>query len=219
MDRHNAMQILIPCKSLDTGKSRLSECLDPAERRVLCSQLLTGTLQRAVELAPPSRIRVVTCDADASGIASRYRIAQTPDPGRGLNAALDAGRSALLAATKADDALLVLPIDLPFGSSDAIANMLSRSSEIVIAPDESGTGTNLLLLRAAALRRLPFAYGIDSYAAHLAAARALGVSIETVRDWRLAFDIDTPAQYAAWRSWSARRRGVSVTTVTSSRSP
>jgi len=28
-----------------------------------------------------------------------------------------------------------------------------------------------------------------------------GLTIETFTDWRLAFDVDGPAQYATWRSW------------------
>jgi 2-phospho-L-lactate guanylyltransferase len=148
----------------------------------------------------------VTSDPDAAGIAGSYRIAQTPDPVDGLNPALDAARSALLTTIKADDALLILPIDLPFASSDAIANMLSRRADMVIAPDENGTGTNVLLLRSAATRRLPFAYGAGSYAAHMAAADALGLSTEVVKDWRLGFDIDEPLQYAAWRLRNNGRR-------------
>jgi 2-phospho-L-lactate guanylyltransferase (CobY/MobA/RfbA family) len=47
-------------------------------------------------------------------------------------------------------------------------------------------------------------YGPGSYAAHVAAARARGLTIETLKDWRLAFDVDGPAQYVTWRSWQER---------------
>ena len=44
------------------------------------------------------------------------------------------------------------------------------------------------------------AYDPGSYAAHAAAAQMRKPTIETIEDWRLAFDVDEPAQYAAWQS-------------------
>ncbi len=199
------MHILIPCKSLDVGKSRLSECLSPGARHEFCKQLLTQTLELAAALVAPTRIRVVTSDPDAAAIARRYAVAQVSDPGGGLNAALEDARSTLLATMAYEGAMLILPIDLPFASPDAIYNALSCAGDIVIAPDEIGTGTNVLLLRSPALRNFRFAYGPGSYAAHVAAARACGLTIETFIDWRLVFDIDGPAQYANWRSWQERQ--------------
>jgi 2-phospho-L-lactate guanylyltransferase len=198
------VHILIPCKNLDAGKSRLSECLDSHTRREFCEQLLTQTLEQAAAVVVPARIRVVTSDLDAAAIARRYSVAQIPDPGSGLNAALEDARAILLTKMTYESAMLILPIDLPFASPEAISKALSCASDIVIAPDESGTGTNVLLLRSPALRHFRFAYGPGSYAAHVAAARARGLTIETFKDWRLAFDVDGPAQYETWRSWQER---------------
>ncbi len=122
------------------------------------------------------------------------------DPGGGLNSALEATRAALLAAGSLDDALLIMPIDLPFASADAIAAAQSRVCDVVIAADQSGGGTNLLLLRGSALRRFAFRNGAGSYAAHLAQARGNGLSVCELSDWRLAFDVDDATQYTAWRS-------------------
>jgi 2-phospho-L-lactate guanylyltransferase len=194
------MHILIPCKSLDDGKSRLSPCLDHDRRRALCEWLLTQTLERALRLEGPEHIRVVTADRRAIAIASRYGVGDLPDLGGGLNAALEDGRVALLSDLEDDASLLILPIDLPYASFEALVQAVSHPADMVIAPDESGMGTNLLLLRRAALRRLAFAYGPGSYAAHHAAARALALTIETVKDRRIAFDLDEPEQYIAWRT-------------------
>jgi 2-phospho-L-lactate guanylyltransferase len=198
------VHILIPCKNLDVGKSRLSECLNSRARREFCEQLLTRTLEQAAAVVAPARILVVTSDLEAATIARRCSVAQVPDPGDGLNAALEDARAALLAKMAYESAILILPIDLPFASPDAISKVLSCAGDIVIAPDESGTGTNVLLLRSPALRNFRFSYGPGSYAAHVAAARARGLTIETLKDWRLAFDVDGPAQYVTWRSWQER---------------
>ena len=71
-----------------------------------------------------------------------------------------------------DGSLLILPTDLPDASAEVLAQALAQPAEVVIAPDEKEAGTNLLLLRHAAVRHLPFAYGPGSYTAHQAAARA-----------------------------------------------
>jgi 2-phospho-L-lactate guanylyltransferase len=198
------VHIVVPCKNLDVGKSRLSACLNSPARREFCERLLTRTLEQAVALVAPTQIWVVTSDLDAAAIARQFSVDQVADPGGGLNAALENARATLLAKIAYKSAILILPIDLPFASPDAISNVLSCAGDIVIVPDESGTGTNVLLLRSPALRNFSFAYGLGSYAAHVAAARARGLTIETFKDWRLAFDIDEPAQYTAWRSWQER---------------
>ena len=194
------MDILIPCKSLDAGKSRLSNCLDNGSRRSLCKQLLTTSLKKALSMAPPTQVHIVTADPEAIIIAAQLGIGALHDSGGGLNAALEVSRNILLTATKGKSALLTLPIDLPYASADAIGNVIACAGEVVIAPDEIGTGTNLLLLRHAALQHLPFCYGPNSAMAHHKAARSLGLDVAIVKDRRLAFDVDGPAQYAAWRA-------------------
>jgi 2-phospho-L-lactate/phosphoenolpyruvate guanylyltransferase len=199
------MHIVIPCKSLQTGKSRLSACLNGPARRNLCRQMLTRTLECAVGAADPSKIRVLTSDAAAAAVAQFYLVTVMADLGGGLNSALEVARAALIAAGSLDDALLIMPIDLPFASTDSIAAAQSRGGDVVIAADQSGSGTNLLLLRGSALRRFGFRYGVGSYAAHLAQARDNGLAICELNDWRLAFDVDDATQYSAWRSQSGVR--------------
>ena len=194
------MQIIIPCRSLRGGKTRLAPCLNAEARRKLCERLLLQTLDLAARLVAPDYIRVVSGDEDALAIASGYRVCALSDAGSGLNAALETARASLKTDNTATDTILILPIDLPFATADALHRAKSRAGDIVIAPDASGTGTNLLLLRDAGLWRLPFRFGPGSYAAHLAAARAHGLTATTFRDRRIAFDIDQPEHYRTWRA-------------------
>jgi 2-phospho-L-lactate guanylyltransferase len=197
------VHILIPCKNLDVGKSRLSECLVPVERREFCKRLLTQTLERTVALAAPANIHVVTADPEVAAKARQYSVETLSDPGGGLNAALNDARAAILKMEPLS-ALLVLPIDLPLATPDVISEFINCAGDVVIAPDEGGTGTNLLLLRSPALKMFRFAYGSGSFAAHAVWAQADGLRIEVVRDERLAFDVDGPAQYATWQSLQGR---------------
>jgi hypothetical protein len=54
------MIILIPCKGLDQGKSRLSAALDAHARRALCEFFLCRTLAIARTLTGPDCIRVLS---------------------------------------------------------------------------------------------------------------------------------------------------------------
>jgi 2-phospho-L-lactate guanylyltransferase len=148
-----------------------------------------------VQLVGNKRVHAVTSDSEAGAIARRLGVGQIADPGFGLNEALDFARSALLSKGRAD--MLMLPIDLPYLDDEALANVVACADDVVIACDECGTGTNILLLRAQACH-VPFAYGHGSFTAHLAGARALGLSPRIIRDWRLSFDIDERAQYFQW---------------------
>lgn len=193
------MHVLVPCKGLDTGKSRLSGCLGPRARRSLCERLLGHTLDTAAAFAGPGQVLIVTSDAAAAELAASRGIRRITDAGPGLNAALDGARAAL-AAEAAVTELLILPTDLPLATSAALARFAAASGDVVIAPDESGTGTNALLLRGGAVPGLPLAFGPGSFAAHVAAGRALGLAVAATDDWRLAFDIDECAQYLRWRA-------------------
>jgi 2-phospho-L-lactate/phosphoenolpyruvate guanylyltransferase len=183
--------ILIPCKRLAEGKSRLAPIMSPGERHALCRGLLTRTLSLALALRPAASIRVVTPDAEASGLAREHGVATIDDGGAELNEALARGRAAVPEGASA----LILPIDLPHASAEAIARLVRTSADVALAPDEERRGTNLLLLAARALPRFAFAYGPDSFAAHRRWAEERGFSVAVIEDRLLAFDIDRPEDY------------------------
>lgn len=191
------MDIIVPCKGLSNGKSRLRECIGSHERRDLCEWLLVSTLRVAGRLVGARHVHVVTSDAEADAIARRHGMRRIVDSGIGLNEALDFGRTTLLAEGRSS--IMVLPIDLPYVDAQALANVVACAGDMVIASDERGSGTNILFMRDAAARMVPFAFGDGSFAAHRASARTLGLSSRIIRDWRLGFDIDEPAQYFQWR--------------------
>jgi 2-phospho-L-lactate guanylyltransferase len=193
--------ILIACKSLRDGKSRLSACLGPAARHDLSRRLLERTLRCALDVLPASQVRIVTADPEATAIAQQHAISAIADPGLGLNAALEQARDHLLAEEPPSGPdMLILPIDLPFVTPQCIAEVLARAGDCGIAPDHAGTGTNLLFLRSAAPRTVPFAFGAGSYAAHLSLAQSRALAVVTFRDRRLAFDLDDPTDYESWRT-------------------
>jgi 2-phospho-L-lactate/phosphoenolpyruvate guanylyltransferase len=189
--------ILIPCKNLDRGKSRLAGCLTPRSRRALCEFFLCRTLDIATQAVTPAQVRVVTSDPRVETIVRDYGVAVIPDRGGGLNAALEDGRRQLL-AEGGGQAGLVLPIDLPRATPAELGKIVSAPQEVVIVPDEAMTGTNVLRLGPRAFGRFRFSFGVRSYAAHCAQARAMGFEAATLDAPNLAFDVDRADQYRCW---------------------
>jgi 2-phospho-L-lactate guanylyltransferase len=198
--------ILIPCKALDRGKSRLAACLTPRSRRALCEFFLCRTLDLATATVSPAHVRVVTSDPRVVTIAGEYGVAAIADREGDLNGALECGRRRILADI-GDCAALVLPIDLPLATPAALGDIAEAQHDVVIVPDEAMDGTNVLRLGPRALRRFSFSFGPHSYAAHCGIGRAAGFDVRTMSEPSLAFDIDGPEQYRRWApenpAWTA----------------
>lgn len=190
------INVLVPCKALGAGKSRLAAVLDPSHRRNLCSAFLSSTLSRLRIFAPTGRIAVITSDQDAEAIVRKFDATIIPDPGLGLNEAVGKGRAELARYVSAP--LLVVPIDLPMVRATDYKRATARSSDVVVAADRTGTGTNLLYLGTRSVSGMPFLFGPGSLNRHVRAAESRGYTVEVVRSPRLNFDIDTPTDLTEW---------------------
>jgi 2-phospho-L-lactate/phosphoenolpyruvate guanylyltransferase len=195
------MMIIVPCKRLDHGKSRLAEVLAPGRRRRLCADFLDLTLRRATELVS-SRVVLLTNDRKAAAIGALRGVRVLPDLGSDMNTALVAARGALLSEGLTEP-VMILPIDLPFASTQALAAAASMMADVVVAPDRRDEGTNLLCLSVAAFRALQLAFGPGSFQRHCENARAAGLSLAIADDARLALDIDQPEDYDIWVAMAA----------------
>ncbi len=193
------LHILIPCKSLRQGKSRLAAVLSPRERQELCAHLLERTLRLALALGTTASIRIVTRDAEARMIAATFGVDALEDEGTGLNDALRAARDAVLCDGGGDSSALILPIDLPFATVAAIRRAIASTADVAISPDEDCQGTNLLFLAGRALGMFSFAFGPGSYSRHRRTAEDAGLRVAIVEDPVLAFDVDRPEDWRRWR--------------------
>jgi 2-phospho-L-lactate/phosphoenolpyruvate guanylyltransferase len=202
------MIILIPCKNLDRGKSRLASHLDSRSRRALCELFLCQTLALATSVLAADQVRVITEDSRAAAIGADHGVGSIPDRGIDLNTALEDVRQILMSDRSQPD-VMVLPIDLPYATPTALKEVLKKQrAQAVIVPNSAGLGTNLLFLKFLVFRRFPFAYGTNSFQRHLAAARSVGHTVEIVNDERLAFDVDQPLDYQQWLEAVRSERGL-----------
>lgn len=200
-DQHRLWAV-VPIKTLDQAKSRLSRVLKPGERYALALGLLRQTLSILRRSEGPCGILVVSADpvvrheANAQGVD----FLMEPDTG-GLNEALTTAAAEVIG--RGGTSMLVIPGDLPLLTAagvDALVRTAAISSSsieqrVAIAPDRRGAGTNALLLRPPGL--VPFCFGPDSFQRHLAAAQALGVTPVVFRSPAFALDLDLPSDLAS----------------------
>ena len=199
---NEALFVLIPCKGLKSGKTRLSSRLSDKSRHAFCADLLNHTLKRSLEVVARSQIAVVTSEQEAAELAHGYSVGVIADRGKGLNAALDHARMHVLASNASVHTILVLPTDIPWINADLLLKLLCHPGEVLITPDEKLRGTNVLALRSRAIVELPFCYGEKSFTIHRSIAQQLGLIVTTVNDVCLAFDIDDEEHYARWSNAS-----------------
>lgn len=192
--------VLIPCKSLTEGKSRLAPVLSGEERAALCKRFLLDTLALACAVTRSEDIRVVSSDPDAVRLAADLGVSSLDDPDGDLNSALvrAVARTVVVDSPEERRDVLVLPIDLVFATPALLRRALAATGDVVLTPDRAGRGTNLLRVAGRTARAFRFQYGENSVPRHLAEAVRLDLRSEVLRDPDLGFDVDTPADYAAW---------------------
>ncbi|HEX7949305.1 MAG TPA: 2-phospho-L-lactate guanylyltransferase [Candidatus Limnocylindrales bacterium] len=183
---------IVPVATFEDAKSRLGRTLDAEERQDLTERLLTKTVGAALAVPRLADVLVVSPDREVLRRAADLGARTLRQRSRGLNAGLDEARADAVAGGA--DALLVLPIDLAFVSTDAIADVLESLGAgeqlVALVTDRHATGTNALALRPPDV--IGFSFGTGSRLAHRVAAEAAGARFVEVAG-PLTFDIDTPA--------------------------
>jgi 2-phospho-L-lactate guanylyltransferase len=184
---------IIPIGSLENAKSRLGGTLDAEERHDLIDTMIYRTVRAALATPGIAETLVVSPDREALEQATFLGARTMRQSGQGLNAGLREAREDAIAGGA--DAVMIVPIDLPLVSPDALEQLIAplgvvgERPLVVLAPDRHGRGTNGLLL--APPDAIELAFGGDSRAAHAACAQAAGARYVEL-DGPLSLDIDTP---------------------------
>ena len=201
---------IIPVGTLEGAKTRLGEMLDAEERHDLVEGLLARTVVAALAVTSLADVLVVSPDREvlrrASAIGARTLRQRT----KGLNAGLREARADVVAGGAT--AILVIPIDLPLVTAEAIEAVAKPLTEtradgapvVVLVADRHGTGTNALGLRPPDV--IDFAFGRGSRRAHVAAARASGTTVVDLQG-PLSIDLDTADDLVFVESTAPDRTG------------
>ena len=183
---------IVPVGMLAGAKSRLGAVLDAEERLDLTLRLARATIEAAIATPRIAETLVVTPDDAVRDLAEELGARSLRQREGALNRGVDLGRAEALAAGAT--AALILPIDLPGVSADAVGRVVAalddpRRPLVAIVPDRHARGTNALLL--APPDAIDTCFGGDSRAAHAGAAAAAGAAFVEL-DGPLALDLDTP---------------------------
>ncbi|HEU0237628.1 MAG TPA: 2-phospho-L-lactate guanylyltransferase [Candidatus Limnocylindrales bacterium] len=190
---------LVPVGTLEGAKSRLGGALDAEERHDLAVRLLRRTLAATAATPGIAETIVITPDDEVRAIALEAGARPIRQRSQGLNRGLREARADAIAAGA--DAILVLPIDLPLVSPDALGELLAPLAAaaslgkpdrpvVALVPDRHGRGTNALLV--APPDAIEFAFGGDSRAAHVDCAADAGARLVELAGGPLRLDLDTP---------------------------
>ena len=186
---------IVPAKSPWQAKSRLARELPEHDRAAMSLDMLRAVLGQVRRVAEIAGCGVVSGDEAALALAIELGCEPLREAAGGLNQALELGRS--WALQRGAEALLVLPGDVPLVRWSDIDDMLRLAQRpgIVLAPSHD-RGTNALLLRPP--DAIPFCFGRDSARLHRLEAARRSLSVSVLRRGTLAFDVDTPADLAAY---------------------
>lgn len=178
--------VLVPVKAFGEAKARLAPTLDAAGRDALARTMATRVLAATGSLP----VAVVCDDADVAQWAAEHGAMVLPEPGRGLNGAVEAGVQRLGAAGASE--VLVVHADLPFAQEVA---QLAGFDGVTLVPDRRDDGSNVVCVPTGAGFR--FHYGPGSFARHQAEAQRLNLPYRVIRDPELTWDVDVPGDIPA----------------------
>lgn len=198
-----SISAVVPVKDLRGTKSRLAPVLNPGARAGLTLYMM-GRVVAALREAGVEDVCVVSPDIIVLNEAHRRGATPLIQESRGLNPALEEGRRRALGLGAST--LFVLPADLPLLDAEDVRAVLEEAGEgksVVISPDGARSGTNALLIQPP--DALPFAFGPDSFEAHLEAARTRSLDVRVCERCHLAFDLDTANDLARLNEKRASR--------------
>lgn len=170
------MEVVVPFDARDP-KTRLGPFLTADERRTVARTMLGDVLDALSALGVEPRV-LATAPVDCDAPVSVDERPLTP----AVNAVLGA----------ADGPVGVVMADLALATPPALERLFATEGELVLAPGLGG-GTNALVARHPDVR---VDYHGVSYRDHCEAARAAGATVSTVDSFRLAVDVDDPADLA-----------------------
>ena len=188
------LRTIVPMKPLAEAKTRLWDDLPPLERQAVVLLMLERVAVAAVKATARRACVVVGGDEIVREVSEASGARWTPDTADGLNAALWAAMQAAYA--DGAEAALFLPGDLPLITGDDVGAVITASDHYaatVCVRASSDGGTNALLQPAgSAFEPL---LGERSFEKHCEAATAKGATLVTPDLPRVAFDLDTRADY------------------------
>jgi 2-phospho-L-lactate guanylyltransferase len=174
--------VLVPIKAFTQAKERLAPALPPAERAALARAMA----EHVLDVCAPLPTAVVCDDVDVAAWAREHGARVIWEPGRGLNRAVQEGVARL--GDAGARRVIVAHGDLPLAGA---VDWVAAFAGVTLVPDRRDDGTNVACVPTDA--GFHFAYGPGSFHRHSIEAHRRGLALRVVREPRLGYDVDWPA--------------------------
>jgi 2-phospho-L-lactate guanylyltransferase len=183
---------VVPAKSLADGKSRLRSVLADGARAGFARGLLEHVLD-VLQGCELDGVLVATGGDDVASVATSRGAHVLRDRDAGTLADV-VDRALREVQSRGAQTAVVLMADLPHIEGGDVGELLAALGEhdVALVCDHLGRHTNALALAPPTAMATCFGRE-DSFAAHCAAARAAGLRTALVKNERIAFDVDLPA--------------------------
>ena len=178
---------ILPVKSFDAAKQRLSGLLGTGSRQALAQAMFQDVLAAIGRVPELTATVLVTREPAATYAAPDDAVVLPDEEEAGQTAAAAIGiRWAL---ENGFERVLLVPGDTPLADARELSALLAVRGESVIVPDRAGTGTNALVLTPPDVFEPSF--GPGSFERHVAAARESGQPFRVEEAASLMHDVDT----------------------------
>lgn len=183
---------VVPVKSFQTSKSRLSPFLDDVQREAISQLMLKNTLGVLCKLEFLTQIIVVSYDEFVRRLAEAFGADYLCQVETGVNSAVSAADRVCL--ENGVQSNIIIPTDLCFLSEDEIRLIYYESTKfpraVAICPSKRKDGTNFLLRNP--LSMFETSYDNNSYYNHLSLAGNSRAHMIMIESENLERDIDIP---------------------------
>jgi 2-phospho-L-lactate guanylyltransferase len=178
------MRVVVPFGAA-RPKTRLSSVLDAEERRDFARAMLDDVLATLPDRHDPTVLATAPVDCDAPVTVDERPLTEAvndrlPGGGRSTDGTDSKTR---------DDPVAVVMADLALATPEALERLFAPDADVVFAPGRGG-GTNALVVRDPRFR---VDYHGASIRDHRAIARETSLETATIDSFRLATDVDEPA--------------------------
>jgi 2-phospho-L-lactate guanylyltransferase len=176
------MRVVVPFDATDP-KTRLDPVLDATERREFAERMLRDVVS-AVDAAGGRPEVIATAPLDVGFECESDRPVEVRVDDRPLSPVVNDE-----IGTAEGSELAVVVADLALATPRALSRLFGAEGEVVVAPGR-GAGTNALVVRTP---DFSVDYHGTSFLDHLGIARSLDIDPTVVDSFRLATDVDEPA--------------------------
>lgn len=186
------MWAVLPIKSLQGGKGRLSSVLSEEERGGLVRAMVRDVLDALGAAKGLAGTLVISSDPQAQTLAEETgaRFLREKDA-HGLNEAI-AQAAEQLAGEGVQD-ILIIHGDVPLATAEEVDQIIDAhgaAPAVTFAPASEDGGTNAMAVSPPNL--LKFQYGTDSFDKHRAGAEEVGITPKVLDLQGIGLDIDRP---------------------------